>query len=94
MSRLSARCTVLALSASVLVALTGCTDTSPPATIPVQTQPNPGEDAIALPAESVSAAVTKAVDALPGLIDAALEQSGVPGLAVAVVHDGEIVYKR
>lgn len=92
MSRLSARCTVLALSASVLVALTGCTDTSPPATIPVQTQPNPGEDAIALPAESVSAAVTKAVDALPGLIDAALEQSGVPGLAVAVVHDGEIVY--
>lgn len=51
MSRLSARCTVLALSASVLVALTGCTDTSPPATIPVQTQPNPGEDAIALPAE-------------------------------------------
>ena len=78
-----------ALVVSTFVLLAGCTSPASEGTIPVDSYPNPVEDAIALPSES---AVEDALDALPDVIESTLEQSGVPGLAVAVVHDGEIVY--
>ncbi len=78
-----------ALVVSTFVLLAGCTSPASEGTIPVDSYPNPGEDAVALPSES---AVEDALDALPDVIESTLEQSGVPGLAVAVVHGGEIVY--
>lgn len=49
---------------------------------------NPGAAAVALPAGSVDAAVAQ----LPGIARGIRERSGVPGLAVAVVHGGKVVY--
>lgn len=83
---------IVALILSALVLLAGCTGDAPRSTIPVETHPNPGEDVVALPDESVGEAVRTAVEQLPALIESALDQTGVPGLAVAVVHGGEIVY--
>lgn len=37
-------------------------------------------------------AVSSAVDQLPDLARAIMEKSGIPGMAVAVVHNGETVY--
>lgn len=88
------RSAVVAVTASALALLAGCTEHTQRATIAVQTYANPGEDAVALPHDSVRAAVDDAVDALPALIESALGQSGVPGLAVAIVHDGDVVYSE
>jgi len=85
---------------SVLVAtaaVAGCTAQDPAErTIAVDTAENPAVDAIALAAGSsdaeVDAAIDRAVEGLPDIVDAAMEESGVPGAAVAVVHGGEVVY--
>lgn len=36
--------------------------------------------------------IDAALDALPGLIESTMEETGIPGMAVAVVHDGEVVF--
>jgi CubicO group peptidase (beta-lactamase class C family) len=80
-----------AVVAVTLVALTACTAEQKPTTIAVTAGDIPSEDIIALLGER-DAAVESAVDRLPDLIEAALDESAVPGLAVAVVSDGEVVY--
>lgn len=54
----------------------------------VQIGTSPSSDAIALPASGLSMALA----ALPKLVTETLKRSGVPGAAVAVVHDGKIVF--
>ncbi|CAG7616835.1 serine hydrolase domain-containing protein [Leucobacter soli] len=51
----------------------------------------PNQDVVSLPGE-VDVQIEQAVEALPGLAEAALRESGVPGLAVAVVHGDRIVF--
>src|SRR5262245_60945678 len=50
----------------------------------------PSEDVLASPADSIK----RALDELPGLAESTLERTGVPGLAVAVVHGGETVFAK
>lgn len=56
----------------------------------VQTGANPALDAIALADNGLSTALA----ALPKLVIETLERSGVPGAAVAVVHNGETVFSQ
>jgi CubicO group peptidase (beta-lactamase class C family) len=48
------------------------------------------DSAISIPATQID----KAIQALDGLIKDALAKSGVPGLAIAVVHEDKLVYAR
>lgn len=87
-----ARVAALALT---LTLLTGCgTESAEPAapSTPPPSQasdvPPPLVPAMPLPENAVSNAVAK----LDGLIEDLMSKSGIPGLAVAVVHGGETVY--
>ena len=50
---------------------------------------NPGSDAVASVTQE---RVTAAVEALPAFIETVMDASGVPGLSLAVVHQGETVF--
>jgi len=78
-----------ALAGALLLA--GCTGSPAATTIAVDASGAPNAAAVALPGE-LDALVAAAVERLPGLIEQALADSGVPGLAVAVVSGGETVY--
>src|SRR5690349_12128526 len=86
---------VSAVGAAVLIlsAATGCTfaDTSTEAApSPAQTvNPDPGADALAT---VTRAQVEAAVDDLPSAVEAAMDASGTPGVAVGVVYQGEVLY--
>src|SRR4029453_3403178 len=54
----------------------------------IETHAIPSEGVLASPPDSIE----RALDALPGLAQSTLERTGVPGLAVAVVHGGETVF--
>lgn len=69
--------------------LTGCAQTGEQLTI--SAGESPLTDAVALPGDPETR-IQKAIDALPALISEAMDASGVPGLAVAVVHGDEIRY--
>lgn len=56
----------------------------------VKIDTNPASDAIALADNGLSTALA----ALPRLVNETLERSGVPGAAVAVVHNGETVFAQ
>lgn len=58
--------------------------------MPLQLGRSPSGDAIALAPGGLETALA----ALPGLIAETLERSGIPGVAVAVVHGGETVFAR
>lgn len=78
--------TLLAGCAGISAGPAAPTDVS---TIPVDaSNPNPNNAAVALPAGSIDAAVAQ----LPALAESIRSRSGVPGLAVAVVHGGQTVY--
>ncbi len=77
---------VLALAVS-LVLLGGCAERTAPALID---EPPPLVPAMPLPENAVDNAVAK----LDGLADELMSKSGVPGLAVAVVHGGKTVYAK
>lgn len=80
---------IAALVAAALLALTaGCAQS--PATVDVVTADHPGQDVIAAPAGSID----RAVDELDDLVSRTLDDSGVPGAAVAVVHDGQVRFLR
>lgn len=59
--------------------------------IDVRTGDVPNQDVVALPGE-LEAQIERAVEQLPDLAEAALEQSGVPGMAIAVVHGDETIF--
>ncbi|MFC8508567.1 serine hydrolase [Streptomyces sp. NPDC057411] len=71
--------TVRLLAAAGLTALLGATAPGPS---PPPPQPPPQLD---------DAEVQRAVDRLDGVVEAAMRRTGVPGAAVAVVHDGKVV---
>ncbi|MEV7277003.1 serine hydrolase [Streptomyces sp. NPDC093111] len=71
--------TVRWLAAAGLTALLGATAPGPS---PPPPQPPPQLD---------DADVQRAVDRLDGVVEAAMKRTGVPGVAVAVVHDGKVV---
>ena len=78
--------------AALLVALTAC---SAPATTPktaeaLSTLPPPLVPAMALPDNAVDNAVAK----LDGIADELMKSSGIPGMAVAVVHGGKTIYAK
>lgn len=58
--------------------------------IPVVAGAMPSEDMIVLAPDGLE----KALAALPALVTATLERSGIPGAAVAVVHGGETVFAQ
>jgi CubicO group peptidase (beta-lactamase class C family) len=90
--------TLLARSAIAAVLLTlvaGCdarpAEPAPPPTDSAQSDvPPPLVPAMALPENAVDDAVAK----LDGLAEDLMKKSGIPGMAVAVVHGGETVYAK
>lgn len=85
--------------AGALLATAGCTAGTPTEdrpVIPLTTGLTPDADTVDIAAgssaEAIDDAVATALAQLPGLAQAALDESGVPGLAVAVVHGDETVY--
>lgn len=57
-------------------------------TVPMGAASPPELSVVPVPPGQIDAAV----EALPGLVETAMDTSGVPGVAVAVVHDGEVVF--
>ncbi len=86
----------LLVTALLVLPLVGCIappPEEPQALIPVVTGETPSEDAIML-ADGMSPdeAIARAVELLPGIAETTLDATGVPGMAVAVVHGGETIY--
>ena len=69
--------------------LTGCSSTGPEPAAPVDAPP-PLVPAMALPDNAVDNAVAR----LDGLAEELMEASGIPGMAVAVVHGAKTVYAK
>ncbi|XUM01817.1 serine hydrolase [Streptomyces venezuelae ATCC 10712] len=74
--------TVRWLAAAGLAALVG---TAAPGPTPPPAQPPPRLD---------DADVQRAVDQLDGVVQRAMKRTGVPGVAVAVVHDGKVIHLK
>lgn len=70
---------------------TGAAGQAAAGTVAVTPGDIPSQDVVALPGER-DALVEAALERLPELIEEDLAESGVPGLAVAVVSEGEVVY--
>ncbi|MCV7179427.1 serine hydrolase [Mycolicibacterium sphagni] len=87
MTALAARAAIVALVA----ALTACSSpASQSETKPLSDQPPPLVPALALPDNAVDNAVAK----LDGIVADLMKSSGIPGMAVAVVHDGKTLYAK
>ncbi len=75
----------------MLVALVGCGSREPSEPSPIPSSASPSEmSGIDIPAGRVADAIGK----LDGLVDDLMKSSGIPGMAVAVVHDGEVAYAK
>ncbi|MGW1117042.1 serine hydrolase [Streptomyces tanashiensis] len=74
--------TVRWLAAAGLTALLGA---AAPGPSPPPAQPPPQLD---------DADVKRAVDRLDGVVEGAMKRTGVPGVAVAVVHDGKVIHLK
>ncbi|WP_445168689.1 serine hydrolase [Mycolicibacterium sp. Dal123E01] len=85
---LGARAAIVALVA----ALTACSSTAskPETPAPLSDQPPPLVPALALPDHAVDNAIAK----LDGIAQDLMKSSGIPGMAVAVVHGGKTVYAK
>ena len=88
MTALAARAATVALVA----ALTACSSTASVSERPssLSDQPPPLVPALALPEHAVDNAVAK----LDGIAEELMKSSGIPGMAVAVVHAGKTVYAK
>ncbi|GAA1694403.1 serine hydrolase [Microbacterium sediminicola] len=88
----SRRRTLLAASALIAVAAltVGCAaETS--GTVPLVVGAQPGQDVVALPTD-LDTAIENALAQVPELAQTLLDDSGVPGMAVAVVHGGVTIF--
>jgi len=74
---------------SVLLALTACGGTGP-ASMPGPDEPPQLAVAVRLPDNAVDNAVAK----LDGIAAGLMESSGIPGMAIAVVHGGKTMYAK
>ena len=75
---------------ALLCVLTGCAGGSPPPMAP----PKDSAPAIAAALPLPEDAVGRAVAQLDGIAGELMESSGIPGMAVAVVHGGTTIYAR
>ncbi len=85
---------LLAAVVSLGLVLSGCSTAAPAGeagSVSVQTGDTPGQDVVALP-ENLERLLDRALEELPTLATDALEQSGVPGMSIAVVHGGNTVF--
>jgi hypothetical protein len=86
----------MAVVLSVLAAVVGGCHSAPPGQAPPAAQsplsdvPPPLVPAMDLPANAVDSAVSK----LDDMADELMKKSGIPGMAVAVVHGGKTVYAK
>jgi CubicO group peptidase (beta-lactamase class C family) len=86
----------MAVVLSVLAAVVGGCHSAPPGQAPPAAQsslsdvPPPLVPAMDLPANAVDNAVSK----LDDMADELMKKSGIPGMAVAVVHGGKTVYAK
>lgn len=87
------------LAASGLVLVTACTGDPTTSATPAAVADGSGDPATGNPPPPVFSAVDvppgqidAAVEQLPGLVETAMTETGVPGVAVAVVHEGEVVF--
>ncbi|WP_458042296.1 MULTISPECIES: serine hydrolase [Bacteria] len=92
------RVVAVSTAAALVVGMAGCTfaaddDKSSASGLSVALGAAPNQDVINLYTDR-DTAVAAAVDALPAFIEKALEQTGVPGAAVAVVSNGEVVFEE
>jgi len=81
------RIAVLPVMVIVAAALAGCT-AAPPYAPRIELGDAPPADAV----ELAEGGLDSAIESLPDLIERVLDETGVPGAAVAVVHDGETVF--
>ncbi|OBG61850.1 serine hydrolase [Mycobacterium sp. E735] len=80
-----------AAAVTVLLAMTGCGPAQPASSPPALSDAPPNEvSGIAIPAGRIDDAVAK-VDRLVGDL---MKSTGVPGMAVAVVHGGKVLYAK
>ncbi|CDK00515.1 Beta-lactamase [Microbacterium sp. C448] len=84
--------------ASLALGITACTfdsndEKSSGSALAVALGDAPNQDVVELYTDR-DTAVSAAVDVLPTFIEKALEQTGVPGAAVAVVSNGEVVFEE
>src|ERR1700744_2967964 len=81
-----------AAAVAVLVALGGCAPAQPTASPPsVKSDAPPNEvSGLAIPAGRIDEAVSK----VDGLVGDLMKSTGIPGMAVAVVHGGKVVYTK
>jgi CubicO group peptidase (beta-lactamase class C family) len=91
------RLVALAMLVTVAAAVAGCgaDDAAAPSTTSTRAEPagdTPPQLAVAVPLPDD--AVGKAVSRLDGLADDLMKASGIPGMAVAVVHGGKTVYAK
>lgn len=81
-----------AVLTAVLLGLTGCGSAQQPAGAP----PRPSDvspnqvSALAIPAGRIDEAVAK----VDGLVADLMRSSGIPGMAVAIVHGGKVLYAK
>lgn len=76
----------------VLLALTGCGSSRPvaaPSSSPAQLPPNE-VSGVQIPAGRIDEAVAK----VDGLVAELMKNSGIPGMAVAIVHGGKTLYAK
>ncbi|ORA17381.1 serine hydrolase [Mycobacterium arosiense] len=82
----------MAAIAAALLGLTGCGSAQPtagPPSTPSDVPPNQ-VSGVAIPAGRIDQAVAK----VDGLVGDLMKSSGIPGMAVAIVHDGKVLYAK
>ncbi|MBV8788870.1 MAG: beta-lactamase family protein, partial [Mycobacterium sp.] len=81
-----------AAAVTVLLALTGCSPAQPASSPPsVKSDAPPNEvSGLAIPAGRIDEAVSK----VDGLVNELLKSTGIPGMAVAIVHGGKVMYAK
>ncbi|QYF74451.1 serine hydrolase [Cryobacterium sp. PAMC25264] len=92
------RVVAVSMAAALTLGITACTAgaTAEPSSstgLAVALGEAPNQDVVDLYTDR-DTAVSAAVDALPQLIEKALDQTGVPGAQVAVVSNGEVVFEE
>lgn len=84
----------LGVAFGVVLAAAGCAGSERPearSTIQVKTGARPSTDVIALPGDR-DELVARAIERLPEIVRRGMEQTGVPGVAVAVISNDEVVF--
>lgn len=80
------------MAAALVLPLAACaTAAAPSGPLEVDVAGAPNADTVAVPG-GIEAGLARGLDALPGIIESVLAESGVPGMAVAVVAGGKTVF--